>query len=783
MAQLYSLLVAICDYPNPAHRLEGCINDLNHMKAHLEEYCADNQLELNTEIQINEQASRENIIQGFKTFEKANKGDHCLFFFAGHGSQCRAPKEFWHMESDRLNETLVCWDSRTEGGRDLIDKELSYLIWKATYKKEVNFLSITDCCHSGSSMRFHPIKERRVSQFGTAPTIEEYLGFDQYKKEDENTYIPPQGIYIHLAAAQSHQTAKEVRSEDGEQRGVFTYMLLEVLKGAITPLSYNEIISRTRFRIQRYFHDQYPMLEASQEKDKNKIFLGSQTLQTKSDLLVSWNKTKGWVINAGRFQQIQGEEVDNPSIFQLLEGDHQVLAKKVYVDHSSISNMPDFNKDKIYPARLVSSGVPKIIIAFAPDSEEQGVSILDSQLSLKPSIFFTFSKSSKDAQFLIHAKNGAYYLSGPLDNKPLFKKIHGYKTENALKFIGEFEKVIHWQQILELSHSNSGISSENIKINLLRSKVSEDNMDFEMVNWQEPGLFKYGIEKGSFKNPTFRLSIKNTDFRPVWVSVLYLGVDYSISNILMASERLSAGKEAWCGFNQDGHFNKNIPIVVLDSLHKQGITKSTNYLKIIVSTSAFVTDQFNQTGIQLDTVRGSENRAAKKRARKQDWLIQTIPIAIYRPLFPTILTNQEPVELFGHQIKAPEGFSAEVHLETLEAASNHLTFSPGLPQKQGKPLIPFDLGPSEVQPELSVMVFSNCEGLENISKEQPLQINLRNEEESRGLEIYFFSLKDDGFIPVEGSYRQGIWQMDEGDVNTLEKEGGFRLFFFDQIQG
>ena len=43
------------------------------------------------------------------------EGDVALFCYSGHGSQEQAPEQFWQIEPDHLDETLVCHDSRTDG--------------------------------------------------------------------------------------------------------------------------------------------------------------------------------------------------------------------------------------------------------------------------------------------------------------------------------------------------------------------------------------------------------------------------------------------------------------------------------------------------------------------------------------------------------------------------------------------------------------------------------------------------------------------------------------------
>ena len=102
---------------------------------------------------INEQAIRENGIAGFrKHLQQASESDVALFYFSGHGSQEYAHEVFWNVEPDRLNETLVCYDSRALGGWDLADKELNFLI-KEVSNNNAHVVVILDCAHSGSGTR------------------------------------------------------------------------------------------------------------------------------------------------------------------------------------------------------------------------------------------------------------------------------------------------------------------------------------------------------------------------------------------------------------------------------------------------------------------------------------------------------------------------------------------------------------------------------------------------------------------------------------------------------
>lgn len=108
MTHLYALLVGINTYPDPIPHLRGCLNDIDAMAAFLETRCAGDSTTLHLLTLKDQAATREAVIATFRThLGQAGEADQVLFAFSGHGSQEVAPPELWHLEPDRMNETLV----------------------------------------------------------------------------------------------------------------------------------------------------------------------------------------------------------------------------------------------------------------------------------------------------------------------------------------------------------------------------------------------------------------------------------------------------------------------------------------------------------------------------------------------------------------------------------------------------------------------------------------------------------------------------------------------------
>jgi hypothetical protein len=289
MARIYGLLVGIDDYPTPVPKLEGCVNDVNAIEDYLRNRLDTNQYELHlqrlTTNGIDAKPTRKAVIAGFEEHLcQATAQDVALFYFSGHGSQESAPPEFWHLEPDHMDETLVCWDSRTTDW-DLADKELAYLIAQVA-KNNPHIIIILDCCHSGSGTRdpntvpekgvrhapadrrarllndfIFPLEALEAIQIGAVSkaTIDEPSGWNL-----------PQARHILLSACRDSELAREY-SGDGQQRGAFSYFLLDTLNKTSGTLSYRELFKRTSALVRTRIKDQTPQLEATKGLPENKI--------------------------------------------------------------------------------------------------------------------------------------------------------------------------------------------------------------------------------------------------------------------------------------------------------------------------------------------------------------------------------------------------------------------------------------------------------------------------------------------------------------------------------
>jgi uncharacterized caspase-like protein len=152
---VHVLLVGINVYQgNTAPTLNGCVNDVQAIQNFLKYRLPQDGFQIRPPVILtNQAATRGAIIQGLQDLAKSvGPKDIALFYYSGHGSQEPVPPELAQLEPDGYNETLVCHDSRSVGGYDLADKELSYLLDQISSRCK-HLLVILDCCHSGSGTR------------------------------------------------------------------------------------------------------------------------------------------------------------------------------------------------------------------------------------------------------------------------------------------------------------------------------------------------------------------------------------------------------------------------------------------------------------------------------------------------------------------------------------------------------------------------------------------------------------------------------------------------------
>ena len=757
--KLYALLVGIDEYPGRVPDLRGCENDIEAFAEYLQGQAAKGGFEKpHLHLLKSEAATRDAVIEGFREHLcQAGPDDIALFYYSGHGSQEQAPEEFWHLEPDRLNETLVCYDSREPGGWDLADKELAKLIHEVSQKNPHTVL-ILDCCHSGSGTRDGEMAGTAMRKLATDTRqrpLDSFI-FDTAELASLSTrnvadgsglsgWSLPEGRHILLAACQDNELAKEYNAE-GKTWGTFSYFLRTTLQTTTRPLSYHELYSRARVRVEGSVNAQRPQLEASNLDDIHQPFLGGAVVPQRS-LLVTPDSS-GWILQAGAVHGIAAPTGTEATRLALFEEDSETLTdltrtaaqaevSEVSAQTSRLKLLEgDLDAAKTYQA--VITGLPLPPLALRLEGDPTGTTLAREALSgAGPDGGASFYVTEADPpEYRLWAKDDGFTITRAADDRPLVKQVTGgYSTENAKKAVAQLEHIARWAKTRDLENPATYLNPNDVEMIL--------HYDTTEYIDTSPKL-SYQPENGSWKKPTFKLQLKNKSDKTLFCSVLALSESFDITAGLFrpAMVKLAPGEEAWA-------FGGNpIPATVPDDLWEAGITERKDILKLIFSTAAFDATLLQQGKLDAPRLRSGDIRAnptsalgrLMKRVQTRDfdlsgettiddWTSKTLTTLTVRSQKDTPVPNEgRSASLgFGVTIEPHPSLQARARLGTLTEASRNLDARvlPSILRDDAGISAPLQLTRSRGQdPGLSTLELSKVQNAEAVTKYTPLELTL-----------------------------------------------------------
>ncbi len=723
---IYAVLVAIEDYPDPRLKLQGCVNDLFAFE-HFLHRSFDRRLNLKKLTDAD--ASRPNIIQSFQHFRTAEDDDICIFFFAGHGSQNEAPPAFRHLETDRQLESIVAFDSRLPGGRDVLDKELSYLIWESTRRADVHFVVIMDCCHAGTNTRLEGSRIRAAEPVKIPIDTEKFFGFEHYKDLGGGLYSPPRGRYLQLSAARADQTAKEIYI-DGKTRGAFSYALVDCLRRYGPQLSYQHLLHRMNLRVRNLVRNQHPQLESIVSADRQLPFLNNLDQSMAAHPLVSYDLEEGWLLDKGAWEGVTQE-----SEVRLLPSGKNVRILEVAPNQSKIGGMEASDPDEVYAASIEKLSIPSLF-AFVEDPTA-GDLLHRAKEQLRNDLVTLVDDASR-AHYWIHADpRRGFWATYPNDARPVFKIVEGYDKSAVLNFLSHMNIVAKWKALEQMGNPRSSLAEGSVRIDLYRVAEAgnyEDRAKAAWLDWQRQADLFYQLKDGNWHYPAFRLKITNQSKENLWVSALYLSDDFSIDNSLLPKAELKPGHDAWMTDLFAGHSYRTIGTAVDDFYPRNGITHITEMIKIFVATEEIDTNHFVQEGLPYDdSVLDPKRKIVTRRfLSAADWRTYEVPINVFRPQPFQYFDSANPFRKFGIALEAPSSFQGRLKLASL----TEVGLASGRPLNLRLPgqksyFTPFEFTPGyNYAPGLSVLEFERPAN--HLLLSEPITMTLSK---SRGIEL------------------------------------------------
>ncbi|CAE6381282.1 unnamed protein product [Rhizoctonia solani] len=255
---LYALIIGINSYPNITP-LKGAVNDADEISKFL---TSDLKVPPDQIINLrNEDASRENIIEGFRSLRdnpRINKGDPILIFYAGHGGSHQPSKQLRRAYGPAKIQVIFPHNYKVPipGSTDLVncipDKTIGTLLNEIAAEKGNNVTVIFDCCHSASATRTSFLDDGTRQSRSAEVTMEIPEDIDADILASKSTsqavqaeirrmelpFCTNQASHIHFAACGDEEKAWEEKD-----RGAFTVALLKNVRAhGVDKITYHDLM-------------------------------------------------------------------------------------------------------------------------------------------------------------------------------------------------------------------------------------------------------------------------------------------------------------------------------------------------------------------------------------------------------------------------------------------------------------------------------------------------------------------------------------------------------------
>ncbi len=690
---IHALLVGIDEYPSPIPKLRGCVNDIDAFASYLSERVAsDKGVRLKLKPLKNGEATRQAVIDAFRDhLGKAKKGDVALFYYSGHGSQEQAPEEFWMIERDHLDETVVLFDSRNPGSWDLADKEIAKLIGEVAAKGP-HVAVILDCCHSGSGTREIETTVRRAPTDLRRRPIETFLvtpaeaqtasASRSAKRKNASRYAPPEGRHVLFAACRDDEEAKEY-SGDGQQRGAFSFFLGDALKRASAVPTYRDLFTRTSALVSNMRLNQSPQLEATQNEDLDAAFLDGAIQPMPAGFPASFQEGH-WIMTGGATSGIPapaGSDAARVALypFDAPAADLSDPSKTVGMAEVAdvlpatsrlvIDKNAKLDPSTTYKAIIVSVPTPPLSVELEGNAAACVLvreAMKQASPEGKPSLFIREAAKADTPEFRLVARKGQFVITHPGDERPLVGQIDGLNANGARRAVERLEHMARWTQTARLGNPASSIQPGDVKLTILVN-------DKEVL--EKEIRLEYGLKDGKEVEPTFKVGMTNNSNRRLYCGLLDLTQRFRVSAGLLSAGcvKLEPGETAW------GYQGRPIPTTVPKEVWEQGVIEYKDLLKLIVCTDEFDARLLEQPSLDMPRQKspakgitrgetrgisrdGSLNHLMRKLQTRDageseataidDWLATEVSFTTVRPLPTTLVPAKgKPAAAMSNGVK------------------------------------------------------------------------------------------------------------------------------------
>ncbi|RFM26924.1 caspase family protein [Deminuibacter soli] len=675
---LYALLIGINEYPSPLKMgsqtivfppLRGCVNDTTAINDYL-------QTERNFTLQIkqlhNSDATRQNIVAGIQQhLAQATANDVALLYYSGHGTQEETDTAVFQNADTHKLQSLVCYADAASGNNFLLaNKELRWLIHNLA-ATGAHIVTLFDCCHSGGTTRNAALvkdafkdaeaAERKVDVVFPQRPWGDFIFSHQLQQAQFTPHnlaqLLPEGFHFQLTACEQNESAMELN-----RRGVFTQVLLSVLKHAGSTITYANLWGRIR-QYMRNVYEQRPTLYvgAGNSSDWHTNFLNKPASAAGTALgEATFNETDGWQLNMGAIQGVAA----NSTVQLFTAGNRDVTiaatTANIKIDYCSLQPASPLDEAQVYHAEVQAAQSSQLPV-YVDDPVNQQAAALPIQQCVFDSLFNPFNSSitlatgETAARYVLRQTAGLYYITLPNDRyRPLVQPLNAKDTATPQRLAAFFKQMARWEFIKTLRNPVVDENTAFVKIEIAIGETAP----YETIGNSEQVPVTLLQQNNTWQN-TVRIRLTNTTQQDLYCCALYLLSNFaSFSKYLNPPVKLlTPGNPVELVYN-----NSAVLAFAIDEIAVCYNWETTSdYLKLVISTVNFdaTTLDFGPLPMPATTRlhRGAQNLYSNDAAgvtdlKESNWHTQLVELCTINPLYNTVGKKQLE-SLLGNPETAP----------------------------------------------------------------------------------------------------------------------------------
>ncbi|KAA2243557.1 hypothetical protein F0L74_13780 [Chitinophaga agrisoli] len=611
--RIYAVIMGIDDSRlEPDQGLRFCRKNAQDFEEWLQRYSDATSVPLKTTPQAMFTA-RATAMGMLESFSQAKDGDICVFFYSGIGfiNRSRYPA---FADCVFENDTDEVFERSANSQKDNADT-----VWRKLNRiaegKKIHLLVIMD---------FH--------QYRTATgDLDESFGLHP---EQESSLVVLQGPL-------------RTGSDDGEptDNNYFFESLKDILADSGTSIAYQDLFDRLRLRLSQTPERGVPWTYAQPRRALGYTLLSSRK-DKETGYLVSFDpEENNWRISAGALHGIR------PSLHFMrtwlrLDDNREVSISEVYPTYSLIADMAEDNTTRVFQGHLVQNALPKVKIAYDKDIDPAMRLYLNRAIKEHDIYYIDIVDDVQQSKFIIRHMAGTFYLvrnTSSMNDRAARQPVFDYQP-SEYEFIKQMEYIAKWQGVLEFNNSHSGISKEdlNVEVEVFEGVKLSVNKEVEVkgTEYHNPDMLTLSYKQGL--QPAFRCRISlntATAIEKCYIAVAYLDSTFGIHPEFISGgmDHLTKGDGGvWMSFPGQKATDHTIRVAIDPEVRERGITEIYDYVKIFISNTPVNWAAFKQEGLEYKAIikRGVvsfDSRAATLKLPDNIWTSITIPLKIVAP--------------------------------------------------------------------------------------------------------------------------------------------------------